>query len=235
MNFLRTLLIASALFVLLPVRAEVFSLWPFRGGDAWMSDSEDMLLSPAKLWTEKITVNSVPVEMNISLVSMTFEKCAELLFKTYRNARFAANSDTLVMERKLPDGHRLRTLLVKVSGVYPVIQFSMILPEGRTGRADWPSEFPLPPGAQPVTVMHFPSRNASFGMFRSNESASVCLSSVAASLRDSGWTPVTAEHGDSFSGTGEIFLKKNPAMMMVIGFSRDSGVTTGSLYMRPAK
>jgi len=223
------------LFVMvLSVSAEVFSLWPFSGHDERIGASPDSLLKPSVLWTEKIKANGADLDLKISLVSTPFKLCLDLLRKYNPNARFAANDKNIIMERKLPDGKRERTLLISIDGIYPVMQFSLVLPEKRLAAKDWPREFPLLPGAKPVNVMYFPKRNAVYGMFRAPMNVRTALPQMLTQLKSRGWTAVSNENSAG-TGTGEVFLNEAKKELLIIGFlnSPDGSGCMGTLYKKP--
>ena len=220
--------------IVLTVSAEVFSLWPFSGHDERISSSSDALLKPSELWSEKIKANGMDLNMRVALVSTPFNDCLALLRKNFPEAKFAANKKNVVMERKLKNGGRERTLLIAIDGIYPVMQFSLVLPDKAVLPKDWPREFPLLPGASPVTVMYFPKRNAVYGMFRSPMNTRTALPQLISQLKSRGWQPVSNENALG-TGTGEIFLNESKKELLIIGFSnqKDGSGCTGTIYKKP--
>lgn len=226
----------AVLFVgtVLSVSAEVFSLWPFSGHDERMSNSADSLLKPAELWSERIQANGMDLDMRISLVSTPLNVCLKTLREAFPDAKFAANDKNIVMERELKNGMRERTLLIAIDGIYPVMQFSMILPDHALTPKDWPREFPLLPGAKPVNVMYFPKRKAVYGMFQSDFPVKTALPMLVSKLQASGWSAISNENSQG-TGTGEIFLNETKKEILIIGFSGNEDGTgcLGTLYKRP--
>ena len=220
--------------MLLTASAEVFSLWPFSGHDERMSHSSDAILKPSELWSEKIKANGMDLNMRVALISTPFKNCLELLRKNYPKAQFAANEKNVVMERKLDDGSRERILLVAIDGIYPVMQFSMILPAKPPAIKDWPREFPLLPGAKPVNVMYFPKRNATYGTFHCPMNVRSALPQMLSQLRSRGWHAISNENAQG-TGTGEIFLNESKKEILIIGFSnsKDGSGCMGTLYKKP--
>ena len=231
---MKKILSVFLLGTVLSLSAEVFSLWPFSGHDERMSTSPDSLLKPSELWSEKIKVNGMDLDLKVALISTPFEYCLDLLRKNYPKAKFAANKKNVIIERKLPDGSRERTLLIAIDGIYPVMQFSMILPEHRLVPKDWPREFPLLPGATPVSVMHFPKRGAVYGMFHTNMNMRTALPQMISQLQSRGWQPVSNENAMG-TGSGEVFLNEAKKEILIIGFSNqaDGSGCTGTLYKKP--
>lgn len=215
-----------------PLAAEVFSLWPFSAGSNDMDDA----LKPSKLWSEKIIVDGHSLEMGVSLVQNPLDVCYRNLRKLYPNARFAANSNSLLVEIKLKNGIRRRLYLLSIQGVYPTIEFTMDLPAEKLKPSNWPADFPLPPGAKPIATMEFPQRSAVYGAFSSDFGISQTLPDVASALKASGWSSVTSEHKETLNGTGEVFIKQNPPSMIIIGFSpAKNGGCIGTIYKRRNK
>ncbi len=217
--------------LLLP--AEVFSLWPFSGGNSLGADDAT---SPASLWTEKVIVNGRSLELAVAMNNNPLDVCYRNLRKLYPDASFAANSNSLLVEYKLKNGLRRRLYMLSVSGIYPVISFSMDLPSSGMKVTDWPSEFPLPPGAVPVMTMRFPKRDAVYGAFSTDFEINQTLPVLAASLESMGWKSVSGEHLDSGNGTGEVFLKNDPPSMLIIGLTpQKNRGCFGAIYQRKNK
>ena len=172
--------------------------------------------------------------MRVALISSPLELCLKSLRKNFQDAKFAANSKNVVMERKLPKGGRERTLLIAIDGMYPVMQFTMVLPDHALKPGDWPREFPLLPGAKPINVMYFPKRNAVYGTFQAPMNVRNALPQMISRLQSSGWAPVSGENSQG-NGTGEIFLNESKKEILIIGFSdaEDGSGCMGTLYKKP--
>ena len=231
---MKKILSVFLLGMILSASAEVFSLWPFSGHDERMSASPDSLLRPSNLWTEKIKANGMDLNLRVALISTPFKNCMALLRQNYPNAKFAANQKNIIMERKLPDGSRERTLLVAIDGIYPVMQFTMVLPEKQSVAKDWPREFPLLSGAKPLSVMYFPKRGAVYGMFHAPTNVRTALPQMISQLNSRGWQAVSNENMLG-TGTGEVFLNEAKKEILIIGFSNsaDGSGCIGSLYKKP--
>ncbi len=214
-----------------PLSAEVFSLWPFSSGDG--GGSLEDALKPSRLWSEKVVVDGHSLELGVSLVQNPLDVCYKNLRKLYPDARFAANSNSLLVEIKRKNGIRRRLYLLAIEGIYPTIEFTMDLPAEKLKPSHWPADFPLPPGSKPIAVMEFPKRNAVYGAFSSEFGISQTLPSVAAALKNAGWNSITNEHKDAFNGTGEVLMKQNPPSLIIIGFSpTKNGGCIGTIYKR---
>ena len=230
MKLFAILILAAAGFAF-PLSAEVFSLWPFSSGEGG-GDLDDAL-KPAKLWSEKVIVDGHSLELGVSLVRNPLDVGYKNLRRLYPNARFAANSNSLLVETKRKDGIRRRLYLLSIEGIYPTIEFTMDLPADKLKPSHWPADFPLPPGSRPIAVMEFPKRSAVYGAFASEFGIAQTLPSVAAALKNSGWNSVTNEHKDTLNGTGEVFMKQNPPSLIIIGFSpTKNGGCIGTIYKR---
>lgn len=230
---MKKILSVSLFAVVLTLSAEVFSLWPFSGHDERMNRSSDSVLTPTELWSEQIKVNGEDLNIRVALISTPLNVCLKTLQKSFPDAKFAANSKNIVMERKLPKGGRERILLISIDGIYPVMQFSMILPDRAVTPKDWPKEFPLLPGSKPVNVMYFPKRKATYGMFRTTMNLRTALPLMTSRLQSAGWNPVSNENMYG-TGTGEIFLNESKKEILIIGFSEsENGGCAGTLYKKP--
>ena len=141
---------ASVVFLLLMtflVRADVFSLWPSRGGSSGVNNA----LQSETLWTEEVKINGHSLNLEVSLVDRTLQEALHDLRGVYKNGSAAVNSNSLLFEIPLRSGAKRRYYLVELNGIVPMLQFSMVLPaDFRRGVPSvWPAEFPLPPGAVP--------------------------------------------------------------------------------------
>ena len=129
MNIFKIHLISIFLFCLvLPSRAEVFSLTPFSSKSGGAGIEASKALGGIKLWAEPIVVNGLKTGMQMTLLNRGFDELAIFFKKKYPNAIFRASSDAILIEIKNKDGSMERLYLVRSTGAYPVIQFSMIFP-----------------------------------------------------------------------------------------------------------
>ena len=216
-------------------RADVFSLWSFqpsgRSG-SWSSAAAVDLLSQKKLWSEPVIVNGSDVSLGISLVDTEFETCVFELRSAFPKASYAANANSLLMETKLEGGRRLRLYIISIPGIYPVIQFTMELPPTLSPNPQWPSSIPLPPSSTPLTVMQFPNRGSSYGLFSSALSPDQALSEMRKSMVSGGWRPAGGDGGSNESA-GDVYLRERPLEISIVGAnSGEDGVTRGSVYTR---
>ena len=62
------------------------------------------------------------------------------------------------------------------------------------------------------------------------------MDDLTAKILSAGWVPATMEHADLFIGTGEIFMKKDPDALLLLGIVRDAaGAAQVSFYTRKLK
>ena len=149
------------------------------------------------------------------------------------------NSNSLLFEVPLSNGARRRYYLVEFGGIIPMIQFSMLLPatSAKGGTVAWPSDFPLPGGARPLTVMEFPKRGSVYGAFSSPFASAQTLSDMAKSLQNAGWKSIGKESSASPLASGDVFLRDKPSAILIIGVSAspDSATSNGTIYLRRLK
>ncbi|MDD5727041.1 MAG: hypothetical protein PHV59_00620, partial [Victivallales bacterium] len=69
--------------------------------------------------------------------------------------------------------------------------------------------------------LYFPERATWFGRFKTEMEPAQALAEVNNSLKSQGWTAVAGEASGRRPGSGEIFLKKRPAAIMLVNFSAD--------------
>ncbi len=217
-----------------PVQADVFSLFPFQSGGT--ASGVDNALHSSELWTEDVEINDHRLDLQVALVGKNLNQAVRDLRGLYKNGTAAMNSNSFLFEVPLASGARRRYFLVELKGMIPTLQFSLILPAGfkANKRAVWPSELPLPPGAQARTVMLLPKRNSVYGLFDSPFPASQSLADMARRLEGSGWKSMGQESRSSRQASGEVFLQENGRQIMVISVqdSASGRGSTGSVYLR---
>ncbi len=230
--------ICCFIFLSLSLSADVFSLWPFSGRTGG-SSGVDRTLQGEHLWSEEVIINGRSLTLDVALINKTLRDALQDLRGQYKAGTSAMNSNSLLFEVPLANGARKRYYLVEFGGIVPMIQFSMLLPAAslKGDKVVWPSEFPLPGGATPVTVMEFPKRNSTYGTFRSPFSTRQTLSDLAGSLRNAGWKSMGKE-SDSPSGSGDVFLRDKPSSILIIGVlpsSSNPSASAGTIYLRRLK
>lgn len=213
-------------------QADVFSIWPASSGKGGggVNDPENAL-RPREIMVEPVTINGIQLSLRVALIDMRLEELLELLRKLFPGAEFAANTNSILVKIKDTSGRETRLLLVYLGTGFPIIQFSMLLPEKFPQNIQWPAELPMTAAGVPVKYMYFPKREAWFGSFKTVASSGQALSEIAGKLSTDGWSPFTGEANSGIDAKGEIFLKKNPFSIMLVNFS--DGI--GSVYTRRTK
>ena len=232
------------------LRADVFSIWPFGSGaaksgtsDISAESAEDTLaslLDATQFWSEKVTINGQDMTMKISMSDQSLPLVRASVMKMFPDAQAAGNESSLLMRRPLQDGASQRIFLLQLRGMNPLLQFTTVLPKDRAQECPlslWPKDFPLAAGASNLQLMRFPNRGSSFGTYevRNSEIAPV-MDDLAAKILSAGWAPATIEHADLFEGTGDVFMKKDPDALLLLGLVRDAtGSVQVSFYTRKLK
>ena len=246
----RTLIFAVAIFAATELRADIFSIWPFGSaknatGDGISAESaEDVLadlLDARQFWSEKVTMNGQNMTMKISMSDQSLSRVRASVLKMFPSAQAAGNESSLLLRRPLDDGGSQRIFLLQLKGLNPLLQFTTALPQDmpkECPRPLWPADFPLFPGAANLQLMRFPNRGSLFGTYEvaAAEQPEV-LDMLTAKIRAAGWAPATAEHADLFEGSGDVFMKEDPAALLLLGVVRDpaSGSIQVSFYTRKLK
>ena len=247
-------LFALAALLAMPcgLRADVFSIWPFGGGSAGKNGVSDelsaeaaedtlaTLLDATQFWSEKVTINGRNMTMKISMSDQSLPVVRASVLKLFPNAQVAGNESSLLMKRPLDDGSSQRIFLLQLRGLNPLLQFTTVLPKDMPRECPmelWPTDFPFTSGARNLTLMNFPNRGSYFGTYEvaNSEIASV-MDDLAAKIRSKGWAPATMEHADLFEGAGDVFMKKDPDALLLLGIVRDAaGSVQVSFYTRKLK
>ena len=233
------------------LRADIFSIWPFGGGSAGKTDASDLsadsaedtlatLLDATQFWSEKVLVNGQSLTMKISMSDQSLSLVRASVLKLFPTAQAAGNESSLLMRRPLEDGSSQRIFLLQLSGMNPLLQFTTVLPKDMPRECPlslWPAEFPIAPGATSFQLMNFPNRGSLFGTYEIGDSEiAPVMDDLAAKIRSAGWAPSTMEHADLFAGAGEVFMKKEPDALLLLGIVRDAaGAAQVSFYTRKLK
>ena len=216
------------------IRADVFSLFPFRSGGS--VSGVDNALHSSELWSEEVEINGRRLDLQVALVDKDLNQAIRDLRGLYKNGSAAMNSNSLLFEVPMASGARRRYFLIELKGMIPTLQFSLILPAGfsRNKSVVWPSELPLPPGAQARTVMRLPKRNSVYGLFDSPFPPQQSLADMARRLEGSGWKSMGQESRSSRQASGEIFLHEKGRQIMVISVQNapSGSGSSGSVYLR---
>lgn len=233
------------------LRADIFSIWPFGSGASGKSDGQEIsvesaedtlatLLSSTQFWSEKVAINGQDMTMKISMSDQSLPLVRASVLKLFPTAQAAGNESSLLMRRPLEDGGSQRIFLLQLRGMNPLLQFTTVLPKDmprECPRSLWPEEFPVAPGATSFQLMKFPNRGSLFGTYElANSEIAPVMDDLVAKIKNAGWAPTTMEHADLFAGTGEVFMKKDPDALLLLGIVRDaSGSAQVSFYTRKLK
>ncbi len=243
---LKLLLFPALLFFAAPVFAQdanIYSLWPFSDSGSISLETSASMQKTSRFWQEKIVVNGTELMLDISLVETPLKELQENLSKFFSGREdvfIGGNSNSILLQEIQKDGSLKRQYYLELSGIHPVLLFEMIIPPGRRkySEEDWPSELPFVHGAENMTSMKFPVRNAVYGAFSLKEKLMPqVLGEMTNSLEAMGWQKVSREADNVFEGTGEVFLKDNSSKLMILGIAPDAdgrGVRV-SMYTRPIK
>lgn len=213
---------AAAVLAATALDAKVFTLRPGggKGGAAVAADA----LGGAAIADEPVKVNGLDATLSVKLLRTNFEECVATLLRAFPKAKFAANKVSLLMEVKRPDGSIERLFLVRLGGVYPVMQFSMEFPKGLPKNPKWPEDIPRPGGAEPTSTIELPRKKTVCVAFKTSLPADRVAEDVAADLLSAGWR----EFG---KGT---FMRDDPQEILIVAArTDDKGVTRGSIVRRP--
>lgn len=234
------------LFFALPVfsqDANIYSLWPFSENGNVSLESAASMQKVSRFWQEKIIVNGTELQLDISLVETPLKELQVTLSKLFSGRKdvfIGGNSNSILLQEIQPDGSLKRQYYLELSGIHPVLLFEMIIPPGRRkySEEDWPAELPFVHGAENMTSMKFPVRNAVYGAFSLKDKLMPqVLGEMTDQLESMGWQKVSRESDNVFEGTGEVFLKDNSSKLMILGIAPDAdgrGVRV-SMYTRPIK
>jgi hypothetical protein len=226
-RFLLSVLAAFA--ALSPLRAEVFELWPWKGGGApaGISRTGELPGRQTPLYTEQMQVNGVSLEIKASALDTDFPSLLAMLVRMFRPEDLRAGSDAVRVAYRVDNGNVERRLLVDGGPGKPVTLFVIVAPEKLPPPDGWPRELPpLPPGATAERIISFPDKKLSYGSFRGPADDPDALGkALAAKLTAAGWRSL---NGDG--GSGGMFLHDSPRRILLISFASDG---TGVFYTRP--
>lgn len=224
-------LLAAALFAAaLPVAGEVYLLGPGRGkGVRGFRLSE--LAGARRLMREPVRYNGVETEMEIYLVSRTLDQLLAELRAMLGNPPEEATPGGVAISLPPEKGWRTMLLLFGNERLGNVTVFTMKLPEKMPTRFDWPDELPLPPNAEPVTVIYFAGSGSYYGSFRNAGDRRDAMLSLTSALYGAGYHPQTGESAHPDESRGELFVASNPRRILLLTLNDDG---EGSMLLRPA-
>ena len=207
MKRLLTLLI---LFLLWNASADVFTLWPVRKGAGGKASAGNILdgMSKQLLHKEKIVVNGVPLEMEISLADTPFDILISQLKNSLGQNDFTVQGSTVRIGYPISRNRVERWLLVRGKERQTTI-FHMIAPAKLPPPEGWPRELPpLPLGAEITQVTQLPGHNGIQGAFRNaQEHPHSILRHWSRYLEGEGWIAAGAEASVTRSSGGDLFIR----------------------------
>jgi len=216
-------LIFMLCFISLPLRADVFTFAPGKGGKAWGAD----LLGASRLWVEPAIINGIKSNIELALLRKDLTECYIILKNKFPDALFRFNAESLLIEIKRARGSIERIYLVNVGkGDFPVLQFSMEIPADMPRDPEWPAELPLPYSSSPQTVIDLGGRGLLYGAFTSTLSREQIYSEMNNRLISTGWNSL---------GKG-VFMKESPMRMILVSASDGkNGKAHGFILKRAMK
>jgi len=219
----------------LSARADVFSLFPLsHAGGGGSGEAMEAKL----LWSEPVTINGIDASLGISILDIGIDECAAKLKKAYPNGKSARSRDSIVFETTAGKGLKERLFFVAMPGIYPIMQFSMKVPDSlSTSKPQWPASMPLPSSSKPISVMSFPKRNSDYGLFSSDMPSSQCLQEISSAFKSNGWMRMDEEPASArSSGNGGVYLSSDSTKIAIASVSDSpDGGSKGAIYMRPLK
>lgn len=201
------ILTASVIF-LFEAAAEVYWLGPGRSGKA---DKLPAIMPGMEkvLYKEKITVNSVPVVMEVSAVTEKLENIIPLLKRNKVN-KLNFSGDTLRFERPYGKNTVERFLLIRSRQDRPLTCFRMLVPKKLPAPEMWPSELPaLPPGAEITAITRFSNGGVCGEFSNAGEAPYILLRRVDSELRGKNMYSAGNEIASRSGGRGDIYFDKN--------------------------
>ena len=241
--------LTAGLFAAAELRADIFSIWPFgsarsNSGNISAESAEDVmaeLLDARQFWSEKVVMNGQNMTMKIAMSDQPLSRVRASVMQTFPNAQAAGNEASLLLKRPLDDGGSQRIFLLQLKGLNPLLQFTTAIPKDMPKECPihlWPAAFPLFAGATNLQLMSFPNRGSLFGTYEvPGADTPEVLDHLAAKILTGGWAPASSEHANLFEGSGDVFMKDDPAALLLLGVVRDeaSGIVQVSLYTRKLK
>jgi hypothetical protein len=211
------------------LKAEVFSLMPFSGSSASETPGHFIasVLEGIELAPESVKINGADLKLNMRLISVPLENCAEIIVKSFKGVNFYVSENTLMADFRHSDGALERIYLVSFSeGVFPVIQFSILFPDGLpANHGEWCEGLPLPTGSAVGTSMYFPERDLKYGSFTSYRSRQAVEEELSLMLENSEWKRLT----------DGIFINSDTKKMIVFSVSEpdSSNKVSGFIIEKP--
>ncbi len=203
--------------------SKVYTLRP--GIDGSSPGPIDQALKAKGIWSEPVIINGVKMQLKIGLINQRIDLFMESLRSLYPGAKFAANSNSLLIRQKFKDGSEKRVLLLYFGGGMPLVQFSIEIPHKLPEKFVWPAELPKTFDAKPKKYISLPKQNVVYGIFRTEAYRENAISEMGSKLQASGWKPLSNSLKSGQIGSGEMFYRKDPPGIMLINCNKN-GVAT---------
>ncbi len=205
---MKKFILFAALCCMMPLHAEVFTLWPWKpGANEQVHRRLESLpgLSQEPLLTEELEINGVTLTLETFRADGDSGEILRFLKNAFSAGNLQIGNDTIRLAYKLPGGWIDRWLLIGSEEGKPVTVFRISAPE-KLPQTVWPQELPpLPAGAVPVQVIRFVRRGGWYGSFENApENPAGNLRQTASILQSEGW--LAAANESSLGGSGDLFL-----------------------------
>jgi len=225
---MKCMLVLVLLFLLFPLKSEVFSLIPFRGNSKKIQKNYiAQALDGVNLTPESLEINGISVNLKMRLIAIPLENCTAILLKAFQKINFFVSENSIMADFNHKDGSLERIYLIALpGGPYPVIQFSINFPNGLPkNNGQWCENLPLPAQAGIKTSMYFPKRKLKYGTFYSYRNKTAIEEEITNILENNGWSLLSQG----------IFLNKNTKSMMLFTLSDPDkkGKITGFIIEKP--
>jgi hypothetical protein len=220
---LRNLVIPAMLLAATASFGRVYTLIPGRSGST--SGPIDEVLNPKTIWNEPVVINGVKMRLKIGLINKRLDLLLENIKNFFPGAKFAANSNTLLIRQKQKDGSEKRILLMYFGGGMPMVQFSIKLPAKLPRNFVWPAKLPITFDGKPKKYIALPNQKVVYGIFRTSAYRENAISEMSSKLEANGWKPLSNALKTGKVTGGEMFYRKKPPGIMIINCSQD-GVAT---------
>ena len=211
-------------FFIFNLEADVFSLIPFSGNFNGTGQELENILDGVALKSERIEINGVPCQMKIKLIETDLKTSIEYLCKSFNHLSFKASEDSVLAELLHKNGDIERIYLISMpGGLYPTISFSMIFSNGLPKNNDfWFNDFPLPNLSTVETTMFFPSRQVSYGVFRSNRDTESVKEEVDFMLKESSW--------EEFSSG--VYINETTMEILLVSYAESSNIKSRVFFIK---
>ena len=227
---LRNFIFLAAMLVSVASFGKVYTLAFGRGGP---SGPIEKVLKPKTIWSEPVVINGIKMQLDIGLINKRIDIILQNLKNYFPGAKFAANSNSLLIRQKYKNGSEKRVLLMYFGKGLPMVQFSIMIPRKLPRKFIWPEKLPITHDGKPNKYIALPNQNVVYGIFRTVAHREIALGEMSSKLESDGWKPLSNTLNTGRGAGGEAFYKKDPPGIMIINCSPDGVVS--SFYHPVAK